>query len=56
MIGRGGVIRTRGIQLPKLALYQAELRPDTLKVAIPKGFRNPKPSSPNRAKIGLNAS
>lgn len=27
MIGRGGVIRTLAIQLPKLALYQAELRP-----------------------------
>jgi hypothetical protein len=26
--GRGGGIRTRDIQLPKLALYQAELRPD----------------------------
>ena len=27
-VGRGGGIRTRDIQLPKLALYQAELRPE----------------------------
>lgn len=26
-VGRGGRIRTDDIQLPKLALYQAELRP-----------------------------
>lgn len=30
-IGRGGGIRTRDIKLPKLALYQAEPRPDTEK-------------------------
>ena len=32
--GRGGGIRTRDIQLPKLALYQAELRPVGRKVVI----------------------
>ncbi len=34
------MIRTRGIQLPKLALYQAELRPDHPNVAISKEFGN----------------
>src|SRR5690242_15632100 len=33
LAGRGERIRTSGIQLPKLALYQAELRPGTLKSA-----------------------
>ena len=33
--GRGGGIRTRDIQLPKLALYQAELRPVARNVVIP---------------------
>ena len=34
LFGRGGGIRTRDIQLPKLALYQAELRPGARKVAV----------------------
>jgi hypothetical protein len=32
--GRGERIRTSGIQLPKLALYQAELRPETPESAV----------------------
>ena len=32
-LGRGRGIRTLDIQLPKLALYQAELRPVAVKVA-----------------------
>ena len=39
-VGRGGVIRTRGIQLPKLALYQAELRPDARNLAEMLGVSN----------------
>ena len=49
--GRGDTIRTCDIQLPKLALYQAELRPDLDRLAsgkedrgnmgkIPKGSKN----------------
>ncbi len=41
VIGRGGGIRTRDIQLPKLALYQAELRPDARKVAEFSGKTKP---------------
>ena len=49
------MIRTRGIQLPKLALYQAELRPDPSKVAIPKGFGNRSPLT-EPGQIGPNVS
>ena len=58
-VGRGGVIRTRGIQIPKLALYQAELRPggwnlaETLgkaNLAAPTGIARNGPESPLRSR------
>src|SRR5579864_5314955 len=46
LAGRGERIRTSGIQLPKLALYQAELRPETAKAPdlyglVPRSARLP---------------
>ena len=42
--GRGGGIRTRGPQLPKLVLYQTELRPDGL-CSVVRGSAMCKPNS-----------